>query len=191
MVPAMSWLCRQPARPAINGFTLIELMIVIAMLAILATLVVPGMASFVASRRVEDVARRLADDLALARNESVKRNSAVLVCADAAITGATCAATPAATDWKKGWRICFDVDGDGACDVGSSADPNPVRVQGAVSDAVTLSGPASRIRFNPNGSLSASAFTDFDVKSVRAAPSKWLVKFAASGAMSVRKVATT
>ena len=166
---------------------MIELMVVLALLAVLASVAAPSLGSFIASRRVEDTAKRLGSDLVLARNEAVKRNAAVLVCADASVTDSSCNATPAAVDWAKGWRVCFDGDGDGSCDAGATTDPNPIRQQAAVSASLNLTGPLSRIRFNPNGTLTASALTTFNVASATATAPRWLVRFAATGATSVRK----
>jgi prepilin-type N-terminal cleavage/methylation domain-containing protein len=176
---------RQSPPHRLQGFTLIELVVGIGLLAILASVVAPSMSAFVASRRVEDTARRLAEDMALARNEAVKRNATVLLCVDASVS--TCAAATGSADWAKGWRVCFDTNNDDACDASTTSDTNPVRVQPAINAAVKLSGPLSRVRFNPNGTLTSTAYTNFEVSSAHVTTSMWLVRFAASGAMSVRK----
>ena len=171
-----------------QGFSLVELMLVVAVLGVLASLAGPSMGTFVAARRVEDAARRLGEDMALGRNEAVKRNAAVLLCADASVTDSSCKTAPTASDWAKGWRICYDADGDGVCDTASSSDPNPIRLQTALDSSLSFAGPATRVRFNPNGSVTASAYTAFTLGGTRAGSGSWAVRFAASGAMSVRKV---
>lgn len=170
-----------------HGFSLVELMLVVAVLGVLAALAGPSLGTFVAARRVEDAARRLGEDMALGRNEAVKRNTAVLLCADASVTDSSCMTAPTAADWAKGWRVCYDANDDGVCDSTSSSDPNPVRVQTKLDSSLNFSGPATRVRFNPNGSVTATAYTAFTVGSTRAGSSSWAVRFAASGAMSVRK----
>ncbi len=159
----------------------------VGIVAVLATVVAPGVMGFVTSRRVEDVARRLSDSIAQGRIEAVKRNVPILLCADASITDGACNLAPVATDWVKGWRLCYDADANGVCDVATTDNPNPIRRQAAVDAAVKLSGPASRLRFNPNGSMSASSFTPFEASPGLAAAPRWLIRFAASGAVSVRK----
>lgn len=171
----------------IRGVTLVELLIVVGVLAILATVVAPGVMGFVTSRRVEDVARRLNDSIAQGRIEAVKRNAPILLCADASITDGSCNATPATNEWAKGWRLCYDINADGVCDASTANNPNPIRLQATVNSAVMLSGPNSRLRFNPNGSLTATSFTEFESRPSSAALPRWLVRFAASGAFSVRK----
>ena len=167
--------------------SLIELLVAIVLLAILGAMAAPAMGNFAAARRVEDVARRLAEDMHTARSEAVKRNTAVLLCADASITSSTCKSTPAAADWAKGWRLCVDRNGDGSCDTGTTADPNPLRVGSAVAADVTFTGPTSRLRFNASGSVTAASFTDFSATHARATGARWTVRFAASGALSARK----
>jgi type IV fimbrial biogenesis protein FimT len=167
-----------------RGFTVIELMVVIAIIAILAAAAAPNMGQFLAAKRAEDAARRIGNDLAFARSEAVKRNAPVLLCATAS---GTCAATPAAADWAQGWRVCYDVNADGNCDSSASADPNPMRVRSAVLGNASLTGPLSRMRFNADGSLTATDLGEFIVVGKGSAPARWKVRIAASGALSVRK----
>jgi prepilin-type N-terminal cleavage/methylation domain-containing protein len=60
-----------------RGLTLVELMIAIAVLAVLATLALPSFEDHLARRRVEGLAQGLRADLDLARSEAVQRNEAV------------------------------------------------------------------------------------------------------------------
>jgi prepilin-type N-terminal cleavage/methylation domain-containing protein len=65
-------LTRQP-----RGFTLVELMVVVAILALLLTLVVPIMAGFIASSKIRTAAESYATGLTHARAESIKQNTNV------------------------------------------------------------------------------------------------------------------
>jgi type IV fimbrial biogenesis protein FimT len=65
--------CRQ------RGFTLIELMVVVAIAAILLTLAAPSFTGYMNKKRVEGVAAELATDIQFARTEAVVRNAPVRI----------------------------------------------------------------------------------------------------------------
>jgi type IV fimbrial biogenesis protein FimT len=71
--------------PAARGFTLIELMVVVALGAILLSLAAPSFMNFLAKKRVEGVMAELVTDLQYARSEAVQRNAIVRV-----ISGTSC-----------------------------------------------------------------------------------------------------
>ncbi|MGH8830139.1 MAG: GspH/FimT family pseudopilin [Polaromonas sp.] len=117
-----------------RGFTLIELMVVVALAAILLGIGVPSFKSFVAGQRVKTAAGDFAMALVFARAEAIKRN------ADVTIT----AATSGATGWQDGWTVAA---GGGALST-QSAYPG-----------LMLSGPTSAITFKSTGRLSNSVTT--------------------------------
>lgn len=162
-------------------------MVVVALLGVLLAVVAPGMGTFLEARRVEDTARRLADDLMTARNEAIKRNAAVLVCANASVADGSCALTPTAQDWARGWRVCVDATGAGTCTPGTADRPNPLRVQDALSPAVTLAAPATRLRFNADGTMDAAVFGAFEIRPARGTGRTWRVGIARSGATALRR----
>lgn len=61
------------------GFTLIEVMVAIAVLALLAVVAAPSFISFTAKKRVEGLAAELTGDLQYARSEAVARNVPVQI----------------------------------------------------------------------------------------------------------------
>jgi type IV fimbrial biogenesis protein FimT len=75
-----------------SGFTLIELMIVVAMLIVVLSLAAPMMRGFVLAQRTKAVAQDLMSDLLLARSEALTRNAVVDV-------------IPAGADWRSGWTV--------------------------------------------------------------------------------------
>jgi type IV fimbrial biogenesis protein FimT len=83
-------LLRQGTRA--RGFTLLELMIALFLLAILATLAAVNFGSITGALRVRAAALDLSSDLAYARSEAVKRNADVTL---ARIGG----------EWATGWAI--------------------------------------------------------------------------------------
>lgn len=78
-------------RQASAGFTLVELMIAIAMLAVLAGIALPYYKDIIADQRNRTAANDLHSALVLARSEAVKRNTQITL-------------APIVT-WTAGWRI--------------------------------------------------------------------------------------
>lgn len=77
-----------------QGFTLIELMVAVAVLGIVVGLAVPGFQSAVNGNRLAGAANELIATMQVARMEAIRRNRRVAVCASAnanAGDGATCA----------------------------------------------------------------------------------------------------
>ncbi|MFZ2525132.1 MAG: GspH/FimT family pseudopilin [Candidatus Ferrigenium altingense] len=131
-----------------TGVTMIELMIVITIAAILAALAAPSFSDFIDNTRLTSTMSQLSSDLNRARNEAIKRNSWVLVCARS--TNTACG-----TNWRNGWLVCHDSEPNNACDAGTAANPNPITVHQAINANFTLTGSADSIRFNPNGTGAA------------------------------------
>lgn len=91
-----------------RGFTMVELMIAVAIIAIVLTLAAPSFTGFMAKKRVEGVLAELSTDLQYARSEAVARNKNVRVTfgtgcyvithyPDSSSPASTCSQTGAAT----------------------------------------------------------------------------------------------
>ena len=93
-----------------QGFTLIELMVVVGVVAIIASVAVPGLQAFVANNRQAGAGYELLSSLYFARDEAVTRNVQVAICPSADGTGCD------AVGWEAGHIVFVDGDGDGALD---------------------------------------------------------------------------
>lgn len=84
------------------GFTLIEIIVTLAIAAILLTIAVPSFHGFIKNSRLTTTADDLVHSLAFAKSEAVKRSTAVSICASD--TGTSCTDTP----WHEGWIVFTD-----------------------------------------------------------------------------------
>jgi len=145
-------------RKAVSGFTILELVVSLAIAAILAAIALPSFAEFIDDQRLRGVATELVSDLNFARGEAIKRNARVLVCPKAGKADNFCA--PNTKNWMQGWVVCYDLDADGKCDSGSDTDPNPIRNVNSVADGVTLTSSVSDVRYTPVGATTGQVVWD-------------------------------
>jgi type IV fimbrial biogenesis protein FimT len=98
-------------RTAAAGFTLIELMIAVALVAILAGIAAPSVREFMSGVQLTGIANDLYTDLNLARSEAVKRDVRMTMCPSR--DGLDCDDGGA---WTDGWVVVVDANGDGKKD---------------------------------------------------------------------------
>lgn len=152
--------CPESSDLCAGGFTIIEVIIVLAIASILMAIGMPSFQEFSRNMRAGSTMGALVNDIQLARSESVKRNTRVLFCARATPASSACAGAPIANTWMNGWIVCQDGDANGNCDASTAANPNPIKIQGALAAPMALTGPAATLIVFPVGSASAgSVFT--------------------------------
>jgi type IV fimbrial biogenesis protein FimT len=93
-----------------KGFTLIELMVTVAIAAILVTAGVPSFQSFVRNNRKAAQVNRLVGALQLARSEAITRKVNVTLRPGSANDDDT---VTASNDWSDGWVVFTDKKNDG------------------------------------------------------------------------------
>jgi type IV fimbrial biogenesis protein FimT len=96
-----------------RGFTLYELMLVLAIAAVMVGLAIPNMRQFVWNNRMTSTANDLLTAVYRARSESVKRHTQTILCfsADSEALEPACDG-----DGSQGWVVFADTDGSGTAD---------------------------------------------------------------------------
>lgn len=156
-VDSLRW-CADRARPATpRGFTVIEVIMVVAIGAILAAIAVPSMRDMLNTTRQSSALSLLVSDLNQARGEAIKRNARMLVCRRNA-AGTDCVASAAATvDWSAGWVVCIEGALTDQCAASTANVPNPQVVRPPIDAKLTLTAPVAVVRFSPNSTAAVAA----------------------------------
>ena len=105
-----------------QGFSLVELLMGLAIGAIVLSLVSPALADFTESNRRQQAAQSLLDGIRNARSMAITRNQSVVI---HGING----------DWGQGWRIILDLNGKGSADAG-----NPLLIEQANDGKIPIVG---------------------------------------------------
>lgn len=141
-----------------DGFTLLELMITLAVAAVLAMIAAPSFDSLLKSSARTASLTSINGDIRFARAKAVAKSQDVVICAST--DGATCSSS---NTWESGWIIFNDVNANGSPNYGTgSCAPTEdclYKSQGALSGGVTLRANAAQASFSTLGELSSGAST--------------------------------
>lgn len=113
------------------GLSLIELLIALAVLALLIGLGAPSYRDWIASRQLANHAEYLAETLNVTRTEAIKRGMRVNLCKSR--DSKQCDDTAA---WEAGWIMFADENRDGQVENAESV----IRVEGPARDQITVTG---------------------------------------------------
>lgn len=136
---------RRAGRARAAGMTFIELMVVMAVAAVLLTVAVPSFDALLNSSRQTTLTNTFLTSLHLARSEAVKRNARVALCKSA--DGVSCTA---GGRWDQGWIVFHDANNNAQVDVGEEL----IRVYEALPDTFALKGnnpAANYVSYAPTG----------------------------------------
>lgn len=127
----------QSVSPQSRGFSLIELMVAIAILGILATVGVPSFVNLIKNNRLAAQSADFTGALYFARSEAIKRNANVAVVSDA-------------SGWAGGWDVVVDPDG--------ASETLRVFEELDGGNTLTCTNGCTRVDFNGSGTTSSASF---------------------------------
>jgi len=135
------------------GFTLVELLLTISIVAILLAMAVPSMEDAALNGKLRSQANALLATLHLARSEAIKRNGRVVVCKSA--NGTDCVTSGG---WQQGWIVFYDRNNDG----NRAGDTGEVIIEShqalAIGFVLTNSGSVENlVSFGPSGYAMSTA----------------------------------
>lgn len=128
------------------GFTLIELMVTIGIVAILAAIAFPSFESSLRSNRVATATNELTASLALARSEALRNPGGAILCAST--NAATCGGT-----WNDGWIVAVDLNDNDVADANDRIVRSTVPNTRLAVTATASSGNSAVIVFDRRGRM--------------------------------------
>lgn len=147
-VPAVRW----PPKAGMRGFSLAEMMIVIAVIGVLAAIAFPSFVGVINGGRLSGMTNELVASIQIARTEAIRRNVRAVVCPSA--NGTSCSG---GNNWSAGWMVFFDsnLPANNSADAGETV----LRyVQGkAPTQVFTSPAIGAALVFRPDGRARATA----------------------------------
>ncbi|HRW65200.1 MAG TPA: GspH/FimT family pseudopilin [Candidatus Competibacter sp.] len=129
-----------------SGFTLIELIITVALVAIVMTIGIPSFRTAILNNSRTAQVNEFVGVLSLARSEAAKRGFRVTVCRR--LNDTTCA-TDTTSIWENGWIVFIDQNRDNIIDAGEEV----LKIYSPIPNDFTLRGNvfSKSIAYLPNG----------------------------------------
>lgn len=131
--------------PVAKGFTLIELVVVLAVAAVLTVVALPSFESALRANRVSGRVNDFIASVGLARTEAIRSNVGAGICAS--VDGSTCGG-----NWSDGWIVWNDLNNNNAPDA-------------LTGEILRVIGPQDRVFFQAN--VAAENQIDFDSRGRR------------------------
>jgi len=131
-----------------NGFTIVELMISIAVLGIIIAIAMPSLTTFIVGMRVDNEISQLHRLILTARNTAISMEQNVTLCP--LNSSNTCS-----TNWDEELSVFIDLNNNNKYESASNEQLIKVKQAANIDDTLTYTG-FSRITFAPTGQLSSA-----------------------------------
>ena len=164
-----------------GGFTLVEMLTTMAVLAVSLALAAPAMSTFIRNNRIRAAQSELVSSLMLARTEAARRGTAAGIAAKVAAADGGLA---------RGWRVWVDLNGNGLDDDGAGSVLRDVADLGAsvfIKATGSASGRADGALYSPRGYLDPLSLVAFKVCSEPTKPA-YNIEVAPAGLAAVQEV---
>ena len=140
----------------VHGFTVVELMMAVAILGILTLIALPNFENQVRRSAINKVQEDLYADLVFARSESIARGRHVSICAVSDPEADLPSCSSSEDDWNKGWMVFTDSNHDGDVDAAVNYTPADEYLRlytNSNKDQMTLSTDKTAITYSSRGML--------------------------------------
>lgn len=128
----------------VAGFTAIELMVTVSIMALLMAIAAPSFIPLIENWRVRQATEQLQSTLYYARSEAIKRGGQVAIQKLLNNTNG-CTSASGNRDWDCGWIVCHDIDNNGKC---ATTEPILQRVDAPAKVQITRTGGSNSIKLN-------------------------------------------
>jgi type IV fimbrial biogenesis protein FimT len=135
--------------PRLYGFSLIELMVIIAMIGIIMAIAVPSARELIAQTNLSSEANALVADILFARNEASTQGRNVVICP----TADNISCSNSNGDWTVNRFAFVDTNGNGNQDAGEAQLKLSKRIPRNMTLTPANFNSTTRIRFNSSGGL--------------------------------------
>ena len=148
-----------------SGFTLLELIITVALISIVMAIAIPSMTTFTQNDRLTTNINSLIGHLAYARSEAVKLSQQVSLCVSSNTTSCT------GGNWQDGWIVYIDADGDNSFTQNVATGEIILRAQQTLDGANTLTTAiGTQVTYDYRGFASAASVGNFLLCDARSGP---------------------
>jgi type IV fimbrial biogenesis protein FimT len=155
-----------------TGFTLIELMVTIAVAVILLSIGIPGFQEMLTTNRTATVSNEFVTSMSIARSEAIKRHTNVVV---TATNG-----SDTNNEWGPGWKVWADLNSNGSQD---GNDPD-IKTVTAITGSIALDSAGGSTSFTYSGSGLVNTAQNLYLCNKSGNPSRW-IEVTATGRVSV------